>query len=1145
MPHIAFPTPAETQALAIQEIDAVANRHEHTSLQDFNAFLNNPEQSQSLTKKGDKNTNIIDQNQRTTYNFNPESIQEMFKHLERMRKDGIASHFSEKQGTVNQLNSGLMFDYDMYVDSVNTAIDDRQLHRIAGQLVKYLRNDLLFEGEKTVTLKVFNIVKKKPLFVAPGKYKYGFHVLIPEVQVHREYKKYLLRQIKADAGICSALKGLSQTEDPKDLLDMNSASVPVLFLGSCKRGGIPYILGPSFEVSFEPGTDEYYYPMINRINIKKLEIEGYNMVAELSLCREAVYSGRAPYVKKREYDYRTDIKSKVIDIANRTAGNIMDEAELLIVEHELSTLAIHDPKARFFHQLLDLLDDSYYTDRNKWRNVIFALANTSEQYKPLAEWFSQKCPLKWKDGGLTNLNQIWGDAILQRSQNIHDNTNIITERSISMWAQQCNPERYRQVMSQNYFIILSKYVYTYGGILEHFMIADVLCAMLRNKFIVDIDSTDTKGKYCWYEFVVPGQSLCSGEVWKWRKESHPDELQKYISRNLVKVFQQVSESIEKRAREADDEGKKKYYVNLGKKFATSQRKIFNDTFKNCTIKQAHYLFRRRGFADSLDKDPLFIGVGNGVLELGSVCSLINYYHEIPISSFTPTHYKKFDPEDPYIKLILGAMKTMIPERDMRDWILFNAAQCLAGGVKEGLLFLWYGGGANGKTFIMRLIAKVLGKYATKLNISLFTSERESADKPNSAVMQLKGCRFGYVEETKKSEVLNDQRLKEVVNAGDISARDLNTKQECFEVTANIFVGQNYDFVIKTRDHGTWRRIKHYTSKVRFCPNPNPDNPFDRQDDPRYVNEYVKDPNCHAAMLSILVHYYERLQREYNGKLKRVRCETLDRETEMFRNAQDPMNMFITEHVVVSPSHPEPYSLEEVGKCYLDWHQKNISKGHLSRDELAEEIGNSALQKYIKRFPDAPSIITGVRILAEPTDSIESDESYIGLTKINMKQVKTDEDEKWWNPPVVTFGESDAQIDTDTLPAVLVEGGSLAEYGSDNSWMNMNHTGVDTLDENDYDNDDMLLMSGINKPKAKSREPNLDEYLDDIIERQCKTVTVEDIYSDDSGTTLKKKKKTFAPPVPVSAKDKKVLDDIYGDDSDDEDSHVSENDEFEI
>lgn len=1023
----AAPTPAETNAIAREEVREAAERRQFPAARALVTFLRDTAQAQKITGKGDGRTNIIDQGDRVTYAFPPETVAALFAHLEAVRREGLVSHFSERQGTPETPTSGLMLDYDIHVADPQARLHERHVHRIACQVVRALRRDLVFPADKNhrhgreTTLHVFTIVKPEPVAVYGGgddadtavKYKYGFHVLIPGIRVSRGYKKYLLRALRDDGPINGVLTDLGVLGDPRECLDMNSASVPVLFLGSCKRGGTPYVLGPSFEVTFDAAVataegavphmdDADFYPMVRGLRAE--DFENYNLVAETSLCFEAVYpEGRPPLVRARECTYRPELASEIEDLAARTQNGALGEEELLLAEHSLSTLAVHDPEARYLHQILDLLDPSYHTDRNKWRDVVFALANTSETYKPLAEWFSHKCPLKWADGGRDTLDQIWEDAVARRGAV----ANPLTKRSLIRWAQVSNPERFRQISDQNYFTILAKYVYDYGGILEHFMVAEVLHAMLGNKFIVDVDEgVNGRFTYCWFEFVVPGQPACVGEVWKWRKEVQPDELQNYISKNLVKVLDQVAQHIEEQRADAETDEQGKYYQKLGAAFLLSRRKIFNDQFKNGVIKQANYLFRRRGFVDTLDQEPTLLGTGNGILRLGAACTLIDHFHEYPVMKFTPVHYRPFNPDNPWTKLMLNALADIIPEPDFRDWLLFFAASSLAGGVKEGLLLLWHGGGANGKTWFMRMTAKVLGKqYATKLDIGLLTAERSKPNDPNSAMMQLKGMRWGYVEETRKAEPMNDQRLKEIVNPGEISGNEKFKQQETFEVTANVAVGQNYDFVVDTTDHGTWRRIKHYHSKVRFTANPDPSNPYEKKDDQRYVREYINDPDCQAAFLSILVHYYERLQREHGGSVKNVPCPTLDRETEIFRNGQDTINRFITERVVHSPGNNHSYPLATVAGSYIEWYNTNIDRRRHVASEIIQDIENSALAKHIRRAPNKTMVLHDCRVLAPDSRTLEEGETYMGV----IAPETTAEDPRpppagrlaadWWNPPL--------------------------------------------------------------------------------------------------------------------------------------------------
>jgi phage/plasmid-associated DNA primase len=608
---------------------------------------------------------------------------------------------------------------------------------------------------------------------------------------------------------------------------------------------------------------------------------------------------------------------------------------------------------------------------------------------------------------------MWEDAVSKRGA--HDNP--LTRRSIIRWAQLSNPARFRQISDQNYFTILSKYVYDYGGVLEHAMVAKVLYAMLGNKFIVDVDPSLPRGSaYVWYEFVVPGQASCPGEVWKWRREVEPDELQKYISQNLVAVFDQVSDHIGEQEADADDEAKAKYYSKLAGAFMTSRRKIFNDGFKKGVVSQANFLFRHRNFIETLDKDPLCIGIGNGVLRLGPKCVVIDHFHELPIMKFTPVIYRGFDPENPWTRLMLNAIADIIPERDFRDWLLYFAASSLAGGVKEGLLLLWHGGGANGKTWFMRMVAKVLGKsYATKLDIGLLTAERSKPNDPNSAVMQLLGCRWGYVEETQKAEPLNTQRLKEIVNPGEISGNEKFKKQETFEIEANIAVGQNYDFVVDTTDHGTWRRLKHYHSKVKFCSNPDPNNPFEKKDDQRYVCEYVNDPQCQAAFFSILVHYYERLQNEHGGSLKGISCPTLERETEIFRNSQDSVNRFVTQSIVLSPGGGYSYPLAALSARYHEWYDKNIDKRRHVASETIQDLENSAVGKHIKRAENKTLVLRGCRLLTPDAGGLLAGEAYLSAfdpAEVARADALPGDDgpAAWWAGPPAPGARAPARAD---------------------------------------------------------------------------------------------------------------------------------------
>jgi phage/plasmid-associated DNA primase len=824
----------------------------------------------------------------------------------------------------------------------------------------------------SLSFHMFFIIKKNAVHrPSTDDYKYGIHILIPGIKLTRPYKKWLLKNFKSDRCMCAILQDLGAVGDVEECLDQNSASVPVLFFGSCKRASVPYVLGAAFEITI--GVNSWStIPVVKKV--PESDLAGYNLVAEMSLTVQAAYTdGRKPLVTMMEFEAKKELMQDVLAWAERSANGAIQSQELVIADHELATLVIDNPEAERMHIMLNLLTPDYYTERGKWRDVIFAIANTSPLYKPLAVWFSQKCPDKWISGGDDSLDTIWDNALAG------SNTRPLTVRSLAHWAKTSNPQAYSESIEKSYHTLFNNYIFKHKGKLEHYMVAKVLQAMVGSKYCVDIDIGHRGPTLCWFEFVTPNDTMEPGEVWKWRKEIEPSNVLIYISEKLTLIADNVLDQIEAQKAAATDENLAKYYKALIKSFTTSRGNMYNTVFKNGVIREANSIFRRRGFANKLDNDPNLFGTANGVLKLGRNCELIDYYHEFAISKFTPVTYARFNPHHPtpWQKTVLDAIENIIIEPDARDWILYHSCQGLSGDPKEGLFLLWDGGGQNGKTTYLRSVAKALGPYANKFNIQLMCSEREDADRPNSAVMAFKTLRFAYSEESNKSQALNVARMKEMVNAGEISGRELNKKQETFTMKANLVAASQYSFIVNTTDHGTWRRIRHYTSKAKFRSHPDPTNPYEKQEDQRFVCQYPTDPNFQSAMLSILAYYYERLQNEHNGELKNVRSPTIERETENFRVEQDSIHRWISQYVVVSPSDAREYTLSELADKYLNWYQKNIDRKIMFTASIIAELEASALSKYIRPSCNNTLKLKGCRLLGETSEEImRSDERFI-------------------------------------------------------------------------------------------------------------------------------------------------------------------------
>jgi hypothetical protein len=1021
------PEPGAIDELAWASIEEIAQRKQRDGARALSSFVRDTARAHA-TPKGDPRTNVIDQGARATYALGREPLRGLFRHLEACRLEGSVAHWSERQGTPAAPRCGLMLDFDLVVPCRRPALADRHYNRIAGSLVAALQRDIDFAAQLAVRgeapaearLHVFFTIKPEalpcaapeapaaapappaaapaapaapperapgpgaggPKAPAPGapRYKYGLHVLVPGVQLGRAYKKWLYRQFRADPSVLTTLRELGAA-DPEGCLDQNSASVPVLFFGSCKRGAVPYVLGAALEVTADlacgggPGA-WVPPPGVRRLDAK--DLAGYNLAAELCLTAEAEYDdGREPLVRKREYELRPEVAAAAQDWGERCLAGAPAE-ELVYAEHELAALTLADPEARHLHALLGLLGGEFLTDRNRWRDVVYALAGTSETYRPLAVWYSQRCRHRTRPGSRADeVGPLWDEALARRASVGRP----LTARSIDHWAREADPARYAEVKDRSYFTTLAGYVYEHGGRLQHYMCAKVLHQMLGAKFCVDSDGGRGGLAYSWWEFVLPGQPMVPGEVWKWRREAEPDNLHIYMSDRLARALDQVGEHLDERLRAAADERQAQYYKGLAKAFAGSRLSLHNDTFKNGVIRQAHYLFRRRGFARALDAAPDLLGTLNGVLRLGPRLELVDRYHEHPVSLYTPVAWRPFDPAAPWTRLLLRAVADIIPEPDARDWILFHAAQGLSSGAKEGVLLLWDGGGQNGKTSFLRWVAKALGPYADKFNVQLLCCGREDADRPNSAVMRFKRLNYAYAEETLKAQTLNVARMKELVNAGEISSRELNCRQETFTIHCNFVVASQYGILVPTTDHGTWRRIVHYTSKVRFSKNPDPANPLEKPEDQRFVRAYPDDPCFQEATFSLLGHYYERLQNEYGGELKNVPAPTLQHETRAFRVSQDALHRWVCEAIVRSPAHEAEYPLPALSSLYVEWYARNIDRKHHAAGETIKDLASSAISKYLHPAPNRTLVLRGCRVLTADEPRLRPDEELLDVVEM--------------------------------------------------------------------------------------------------------------------------------------------------------------------
>ena len=1033
----------ENQAYLQNKLDEKINNINNIALRNFEEFLGD-QYNYKTAAKVDK-TNVIDQDKKRTWALPEDVFAQLMHHIEECRKAGVVLHMSEKQQYTGKMESGMMLDFDCKYKSANPDIKKTTKSKLIEAIIDIVVSTLdhKYIGSDDETNTVVGIIERPKASLIDNEklYKKGFHVLIPGVCMTRPHKKYIVSEIKKSPRIIQILNEMGMV-NPESACDTASATVPVYFIGSCKAsGGLKYELTNIYNVTLSPGyirTQEIPTPT------------KYNLAYEFSLTHEAKYKdGQVPMIKKRMYRASTELETKINDHYSRTLNGILPESDILDVDNKVNTLLRSSPDALYMQGLLSILSPEYYTDYNKWRDVIFALANSSTSsicYKPLAIWFSQKCPEKFS---VETVNDIWEET---RVRSTTKGFKGVTIRSIEYWARQCDQIQYFEKTRMNHYHKLLNYAHEFKGCIENSMISDMLFSMLKTKFVVDKDGKQD----CWYEFVAADDSqYIEGEVWKWRRENgSPITLQQYITNKLPEVFNQVTQKfIDNRNKCAGDKEKSKYLVNIIKALEKSKLKLFNNIFKERTIKESVNWFINRGFTKKLDVScPNILGVGNGLLEMGKTVNFINHYHEYPVSKYTVVPWKgKFDPNNPdaFQQKLLDTVADIIIENDARIKLMMFLSTGIVGGVKNLPLLLLTGGGSNGKTVLMTLMIETLGKdvYSSFINPMIYSKQPESADRPNSSLMQLRGKTFTVGEETNKNDALSPAALKAVIKSGGTSSRELFGKQESFQVTATQIVTSQYEFTIPTTDHGTWRRIISYVARTKFCGNPDPGNIFETKDDPK-CRDMASDKNYQIAWLQILVYFYEWFQEMYEENFDMIPSSTIDMQTEIFRNSQDRINQFIHKFVVTSPKYAtegQEASLECVALKFLKWHDVHYGSKKQTLSEVVKEFENSAIQKNLRRNKTGALEIYGIRVLDEKEFPRES-EIYYKLRNDNYHPHK-DKIPFWWKRPdkdvkVTAEAKMSTEIKTPSLGLEHVLGMRseksiiAAEHGDDKDFIDV-------------------------------------------------------------------------------------------------------------
>lgn len=924
----------------------------------------------------DARANITNVVTKKSYAIPEIDMEEFFTLVEAARLEGRSLHFVEHQESAGRTHSGLSVDFNIYQTKAESQLEKEFFTRLARAFSSIINQFLDLEPHATkYSLNLHYFILQAPVVRAKTKtdqelYKDSFRVVIPELQTTTAVKRFIVQEILDRAALRPVFRDLETVDDPCASISRSSATAHSFIYGNA-AGACQHALTRIICATFDIGSGDAH----EHINISA--VDGFNLSYELSLLAHTrSIRGAQTWLVKRQINHLAHVEARIVAASERIIGPLPTERET----EDISIVGINNPKAAYIMRLMNIVDTRYATDRKLWVKAVRAVANcgTNDDYKVVAAEFSKRGP--WNP---EEFERIWAEAVSSTSEN------PVTLGSIKHWAKVSSPQAYMEIEKDNYGTILRRAAYEGEGRVNQAAVSRVLHAMCGDRFAVAVDPTGGRNAYLWFEFVTPGQAMRKGEVYKWRLEPSPSNLHLFISDQLPKIYAQVRDNIKTRKEDAKDPAEKKYWDAVDSKFRDCTNNLGEDRNQTGIINQCRHRFKVHGFLDELDSYEDIIGVGNGIVKLGEQPQLIRGFHEYKISKFTTTDYEPFDPvNNQYQRTLLRVFREIFPEEDVFHFMLFHASTGVDACEASCLTVLLVGGGQNGKSSFLKFVHNALGnEYSASGKPALLTAPNERSENANSAQMQQMGKRYFYMDEFQQCETINTARLKAISSPVWQSGRELYGRQRNFKNTSNPIAASNFDFIVETTDHGTWRRIYYYRNKVKFTAEPDPDNPYERLADDRFATQYPNDPAYQRAMLSIMVHYRAVLQREFGGDLKRVPVPTIARETEIFRNRQDYLNKFLTESLIKSPSSTDPITINALAQKYISWYNINVKAGNAKPvSVVCADLENSQISSDFTACPNGLKKLHGYRIIdSTANNQLAPDESYIGARRAREAQ----------------------------------------------------------------------------------------------------------------------------------------------------------------
>lgn len=629
-----------------------------------------------------------------------------------------------------------------------------------------------------------------------------------------------------------------------------------------------------------------------------------DFVASLERNPRAVNSRKSRRVKQSSNDTMIlSINGDYSDITCEKQLDIMIEEFL----HTTNDTCSSEYSFRDIYMYVMILPEEYYTDRNKWIEVGWALKNVD--FRMFIVWMKFSC--QWSEFSFDDI-----PTRFEEWQKFDVGEHCKTKGSIVFWANEYWSNACREdpdlenEFDKIYKSSIDYYVQRSIDEPEDYNFAMVLFKMYGDKF----KCADIKNN-TWFHF----------ENNRWVESIHANKLYLNISTIQYQLYNIKLMPYVSKLQSIEDENDPEW--NKTKKTIGHLRKICdrlkNTTSKEKIIKESKHLFYDKDFYKLLDMNPYIFGFTNGVVDFQMNKFRIGMKEDYLSKSCGLKYIPKEEWDPTIVSQIEQYMKQLFPEDELYKYMWEYMASIPLGKDPNQTFNNFYGKGQNGKSKFIEILGSLLGDYYEIVPESYVTGKRSSVEGTQSSIAKLKGVRFACINEPKEGDSLNEGVMKELTGGDEIVARQLHKESIRFKPQFKLAVATNHLYKISSQDDGTWRRFRIVPFQTRFVVEKLIGVKYSWEDNPhQYVIDYQLDTklaskNFKDTFISMIV------SKTFETKGIVEDVPAVMKETDKYRHGEDFFASFIAEKILYEEGCSNIIRKNELHAEFQEWYKQNV------------------------------------------------------------------------------------------------------------------------------------------------------------------------------------------------------------------------------